>query len=269
MNISIPESLKTKVKYKNEVCIPKIIHQTYISIDKLPEQWKKTPESWQVNNPEWKYVFWSDKKCRKLVKRKFLWFLDIYDNYEYNIQRADAIRYMIMYSYGGIYVDCDIACLKGIDDLFMENSDVYLINTPTANDDTVTNCLMASKAKSNFWFELMKEMMNRALYPSVLWIGKHWKVMNTTGPFLVNYMYNQKKDHYKFHLLSQINLLPPCCNICSNKPCSDHMSYVKLLEGSSWINIDGQIYNLILCNWFYMIIMIGVIYYVYNITEFV
>ena len=38
---------------------------------------------------------------------RYPWFLEDWDQYEFPIQRADAIRYFVLSHYGGIYIDLD------------------------------------------------------------------------------------------------------------------------------------------------------------------
>ena len=51
---------------------------------------------------------------------------EIYDNYDVNIKRVDAVRYFYLYHFGGLYVDLDFECIKNIPDqcskIVIENS---------------------------------------------------------------------------------------------------------------------------------------------------
>ena len=54
------------------------------------------------------YMFWSDHDSRELIRTDFPWFLHTFDAYKHPIQRADAIRYFVLYKYGGVYCDMDV-----------------------------------------------------------------------------------------------------------------------------------------------------------------
>ena len=41
--------------------------------------------------------------------------LETFKSYPFNIQRADAIRYMVLEHYGGVYIDLDIICRRRLD----------------------------------------------------------------------------------------------------------------------------------------------------------
>ena len=177
--IIVPERLQSQFPLLPRVQIPCIIHQTFKS-RVLPPLWQDTPASWCRHHPTWTYMFWDDEANRRLVASKFPSFLASYDSYEYPIQRADAVRYMILYTYGGLYVDMDMAANRQVDDLFYGEADVYLLRSP--NMEIMTNCLMGSKQGSHFWLHVIELMRERAIDPSILWATKHQTVMYSTGP---------------------------------------------------------------------------------------
>jgi len=262
--VIIPEILKEIVPHIPKVSIPCIIHQTYISLEKLPKVWKDTPATWRHHHPTWEYRFWSDDDCRRLVKEQFPWFLTTYDRYEYNIQRADAIRPMILYFLGGLYGDLDIVPTRPLDDLFYKDSDLYLIRTPNTN--TLTNCLMASKPGIKFWIRLIEEMKLRAENLNILSLGKHWTVMTTTGPMILSDIFSEHEKNLKVKFLPQSLVLP--CNICTPKPCSTILGYTKLLDGSSWIEFDTTIYNFTLCHYPQLLILFAVAFFLYMVYTY-
>jgi len=91
--------------------IPKIIHQIYWDFTEnnkqIPEEWLKFSKNIKNSNSNWEYKLWDYKDCIKLLEEHYPWFLEIYKNYKYPIQKADAIRPFILYHYGGIYLDLD------------------------------------------------------------------------------------------------------------------------------------------------------------------
>jgi len=90
---------------------PCLVHQTYKSQAQLPDQWKINSRAWKTlaqSVPGCQYVFWSDARLRLLIARYYPWFLTAYAAYPYPIQRVDAARYFILYSYGGLYADLDM-----------------------------------------------------------------------------------------------------------------------------------------------------------------
>ena len=47
-----------------------------------------------------------------LTAYRYPWFLETWDNYPFNIERADAIRYFVLAHYGGVYIDLDDVSVK-------------------------------------------------------------------------------------------------------------------------------------------------------------
>ena len=72
--------------------IPCIVHQTW-SGEEIPSQFTPWVRSWMEQNPSWQYWFWTDDDIRCFVEHHFPQYLDLYDDYEYNINRADVMRY--------------------------------------------------------------------------------------------------------------------------------------------------------------------------------
>ena len=53
----------------------------------------------------WEYRLSEDAANRRFIAEHFPWFLSLYDIYRLNIQRADAVRYLILFTHGGLFVD--------------------------------------------------------------------------------------------------------------------------------------------------------------------
>jgi len=230
----------------DELNIPKIIHLTYKDYN-IPDVWKTTIQVWKKKHPDWEVRFWTDEDNRKLIQTKYPEFLEIYDSYEYGIQRADAIRYYILYTYGGLYSDMDIQPVKNFNKIFYKtkNKDVYLIRSPHLK--YITNAFMASRPNSDFWLHVVKELKESIKNPSVFWVGKHLNVMNTTGPLMLSRAYDSYKSKRRICFMPQEFMFPSKCNACTAKPCKTRASYTKILEGSSWCTLDSRIYIHFLC----------------------
>lgn len=106
-------------KFSHATClIPRIIHQTWKN-EYVPMEFAGYMRSW-INvhrNPSWSHWFWTDKRNRLLVETRFPQYLDLYDKLPENIMRADLIRYLILYEYGGVYADLDFEAYRPLDGL--------------------------------------------------------------------------------------------------------------------------------------------------------
>lgn len=222
--------------------IPKIIHQTYKSIEEIPEHWKESHNQWKKLHPEAVYMFWSDKSMDSFVKKNFPEFYSYYKKFPYTIQRVDAFRYMILYTYGGIYSDLDIVPNKNV---FNEMGHGDLFLTYSANSyGLYTNMLMASKSQHPFWLEVIEEMKKKEKF---YYIGKHLRVFNTTGPFMLNRVC-QNTTH-NITLLSYLLYNPSdISDVQSGKSKEKKDTVLRIVEGSSWNSIDSKIYNFFYIN---------------------
>jgi len=110
------------------MAIPKIIHQVWEGKKepKIPIRLRILADTWKEKNPSWEYHLWNADEMDELVRTYFPEFLMIYQSFKYDVQRWDAIRYMILYHYGGVYADLDSECFRSIDSI-VENYDVFFV----------------------------------------------------------------------------------------------------------------------------------------------
>ena len=95
---------------------PRIIHQTWKDAN-VPDEFKAFQRSVREQNPGFEYVLWTDDDNRSLIESHYAWFLPTYDGYTHHIERVDAVRYFILLTHGGVYIDLDMECLAPIDEL--------------------------------------------------------------------------------------------------------------------------------------------------------
>lgn len=216
--------------------IPKRIWQTWKTHD-VPQQWKAAQLSIISMNPGYEYTLLSDEDNLNIVKTYFPDFLPFFLNFKYPIQRADAIRYIILYLYGGIYIDLDFEALKPFGDIIL-NKPIGLPINHNKIISYVTNYIMVSVKGCKFWLECIDEMKKTNLA-----LGKHLHVYVTTGPFMLTNVYKRNKDKIEI-----IEFNVPC-SICEVKNCKyDKRYYLRGIKGQSWIGYDTVLYNFLYCN---------------------
>jgi len=242
-----------------ECRIPRIFMQTWKNSD-VPDRWKSSPQSVKEKMSNWDYHLMTDEMNREFVKTYFPDFLRIYDGFRYPIQRADTIRYMWLYINGGVYMDLDIVLNKSIENLFTSDCEVYLVHSGNFGS-YYTNALMASKPRSAFWLECLEEIKSSVTNPSPLWIGRHFHVMNTTGPMMLTRVAN--RSSVVIGTLPSRFLIP--CSLC-DLPCQHPDDvYAYPIPGSSWITWDTLIYIFFFCHW-KTIVAIVVIFIIVMLT---
>ena len=145
---------------------------------------------------------WTDEMNREFVRTHYPDFLEKYDAYPNKIQRADAIRYLLLQTYGGLYVDLDFECLEPEFITLLEDADFVAGKEPYAHsncygmDYIVCNALMASVPNHPFLAQVIQRMMNH----SRGWNVRHGgDILSSTGPFLLTDAYNEypQKDNVR------------------------------------------------------------------------
>lgn len=107
--------------------VPKVIHFIWIGPRPFPKNSLDNLKSWKQFHPNWKICFWTDSKDRPLpmsgMERRLIQEFDFgpfeklmaaTDNWA---EKADLIRYMILYKEGGIYTDHDVEAFRSLSPL--------------------------------------------------------------------------------------------------------------------------------------------------------
>ncbi|MDL2297301.1 hypothetical protein LJC68_06815 [Bacteroidales bacterium OttesenSCG-928-B11] len=173
--------------------IPKIIHQIWSGIeDPIPETFIRFGESWKRDYPDWEYVLWDHAKMENFVEQHYPEYSDIYHRFPYNIQRWDAIRYLILYKLGGMYVDFDYESLKSLQPV-LEGRDCCFPSEQEADPDNgkklvFNNALMACVPAHPFMRAIIEKVFTEeSLNPGD--IKREDCVMKTTGPWMLMELY--------------------------------------------------------------------------------
>lgn len=237
--------------------IPHIIHQIYWDFSgnnkSIPKEWEEGQYSWKKIHPDWKYKLWNDKDCLELLTNYYKWFLPIYNNYKYEIQRCDSIRPFILYHYGGLYADMDTLCVKSFNNILIEDG-IYILEN--WDGKIYNNGLMASSKNHDFWKIVMEDMIHNK--------DKKWYqfyqqyILQSTGPKLLNKSLEKYTKNDK-HML-QKETFNKCGDMC-NTSCdiSDNRGvYVFSIDGKSWWNSIDHLFNIIRCKHKLILIIISV-----------
>jgi mannosyltransferase OCH1-like enzyme len=187
LNLSV--SQRTPFQYvhppSSTAQIPRIIHHiwfTAISRDgspqtEIPLLWSDTQTMCQDNNPNFTFYTWSAETGHDFIQQNYPWFIPTYDAYPFPIQRVDALKYFLLWHYGGVYIDLDISCRRPLDPL-LEFSAWFPRATPLG----VNNDLMASRPGHPVFGRMIRSLQvynchYYFTYPTVFW---------STGPMFVN-----------------------------------------------------------------------------------
>lgn len=170
--------------------IPRIIHQTW-KTDEIPVRFEKWIKTWTKNHPDWEYWLWTDDSARQLIAERHPQLLPIFNNYPQGIRRADALRYVVLYEFGGIYADLDLESLMAVDSMHRKYS-CFVSQEPYEHpildsnfESLVINAVLGCRAKHPF----MKLLMDNL--PA---FSHMWDVLDSTGPHFVTLHYRKFKS---------------------------------------------------------------------------
>lgn len=212
-----------ELKPDRELLIPKIIHQTY-KTEEVPEKWKEMQKSVMDNHPDYKYILWTDEMAEDFIAKEYPWFLPTYQSYPFPIQRADVIRYFILYHFGGIYVDLDNGSRHKFDPLLAFPA--WLRKTePTG----VSNDIMGSIPNHPFFGKVIDNLKKY----NINYFVPYLTIMYSTGPLFLSVMWKQFK-RWGVPPGGEVRIVFPAD---SNKP---RTNFFLQVHGSSWHVGDAQ-----------------------------
>jgi len=222
--------------------VSKILHQSWSSRTLVPHSAELT-EGWKALHPGWTYKLWTDQECEDFVSAVYPEFLAKYKSFPYPIQRFDAVRYLILHTYGGVYLDLDMFPLKAL--TFLESCTEFVVCKEPAEaagihgrDFIVSNAFMASPPQHRFINHLLHDMLT---YKSGF-KDRNNLILDTTGPFFMSRVYKRRSDGVR--LLHPAYFMPLSykeVDACVSQ--SDSLTFYKkahsaygvhMFEGSWW-----------------------------------
>jgi len=231
--------------------IPAILHQTW-KTEEIPENWQAAVKSCKEINSNFEYMLWTDTKMEEFVQTNYPGFYPVYQSYAHQIQRCDAFRYLVLYKYGGVYLDMDIVCKKNLN-AYLKYDIVFAASSNI--ETSFTNSFLMVIPQHPF----MKFCIdNLPMYVnSYSYFGKHIHIMNSTGPSFLTKML-QKYNIGKIpnnHVLSKEEFSGDC-SVCNNGQCKGGQLFTHI-KGQTWNSYDSLFYNYCLCNYKKMIVGIA------------
>lgn len=173
--------------------IPKIIHQIWVGDLPIPEKSVEFIKNIKTLHPEYEYRLWNNDDLTPLNFSNILYI----NKASSNAQKADMMRYEILYRFGGIYLDIDFELFKSIDGLLKNkmvvcnedgNIDQYMSNSfiaCTKGNENLHRCVQAIKtvdynapinhSTGPYFFRKNIDLNEDAtLLPTINMYPKHW-----------------------------------------------------------------------------------------------
>lgn len=192
-----------------DICVPRIIHQTWKDHD-IPEHLRIMQDSVIKNNPKYTYMFWTDEDIKNFIDSEYNNITAFYKSLTYPIQNIDFARLLILYHFGGIYIDLDSMCYGGLDDLLgfpvsisnTEKHKAYSSHYPFV----LNNAFMSAEKNNHFIKKVIHDVIGYEDPPDYLAYASFnpicTKILRSAGPLRVTESYMEYK--YK----SLVNILP-------------------------------------------------------------
>lgn len=223
--------------------IPRVVHLTWKTKENIPEKWKPSLNAWK----RMKGItvrFWTDRDLEEFVTSQWPSELPRYLAWPKQIQRVDHARYMILYTFGGIYCDLDIEPVVDMEPLLqlLENWPEHVclaeMARPWGQWQRATNSFMVSCKGHPFWLHLLQNTKPTLFERALMQLSPHHMgVIFSMGPGRLNRAL--AKD------TSQAIVLPNMFvhYTANNKPSSTLPppagSLVRIRQGCSWHQNNG------------------------------
>ena len=145
--------------------IPKIIHQTWRDKNLPPIIYKLVSENIRFfKSNGYEFMFWTDEMILKLIADEYPNFYNIYKMARTGVQKGDIARILLVYHYGGIYIDLDVLVLRDFSEILDMNADkLYITYEPSGqtmalynSDKYICNAFFAANKQNN----MLKAILN-------------------------------------------------------------------------------------------------------------
>jgi inositol phosphorylceramide mannosyltransferase catalytic subunit len=250
---SSPKKFEKSMDFKNE-CVPKIIHQMWMD-ERIPPHLKLMQNSVLKNHPEYKHRLWTDEKIDCFILQNYPHLYEFYNSFEYIIQKIDFARLLIVYHFGGVYLDLDTYCYQNLNCIL--NKPISLVKTKKHSMFTdyyplILNNAFVSAEKNNLF---LKTAINNIIkYKDPLDYKKYCKgntvyakILKSAGPLMITetYMnYNFKEminllDNDFYYGVEKTNDTDHAIFSLIKKHSNNNISFLHIHE-SSWWKKDGK-----------------------------
>ncbi len=197
-------------------------------------------------------MLWTDDSSREFIANEYPWFLDTFSGYTYPIQRADAIRYFVLYHYGGVYVDLDIGCQRPMDPLL-----TFPVILPRTIPVGVSNDLMFAEKHHPF----MAQTIRNLIAFDYSWVLNYPTVMFSTGPMFLSFQYGLWAGRHTAtpeFPAGEVRILPKSLYGKNALPEEAPHSYFAHYYGSSW-HADDAAFIGFLGQWGKILMWVGLV----------
>lgn len=171
--------------------VPNIIHRTWYSKSLHKKMYDLAYYSWLKLNPTYKMIWNDDNDCEISMKEYGLKEYLAWKRIIPTAYKADLWRAIVLYKYGGVYVDSYAVAVKSIDDIIlksnMQNEKNIFISVLDAEGfgSGIHNGLIICTPKHPLLLQYINDMLDN------IKIGKEDTIMALTGPICLSRSINR------------------------------------------------------------------------------
>lgn len=173
----------------------------------IPNKYSPFVKSVEKFKSNWNYMFFTDADIELFMNNYASEYKSVFDNFPHKIQKIDFFRYLVIYHFGGLYLDLDILLQTPLDNL-LKDPDVckFPIEINEVQDTIITrnnffsligNYAFYAPAKHPFIKKIIDNIVNERMSQSDIELAQktngdskdHVYVYCTTGPIMVTQSY--------------------------------------------------------------------------------
>ena len=163
--------------------IPKRVNFIWTD-DKIPVMFVENIRSFRRHNPDWDILIWTLQIGRYLIARKESHLLHTFDGHKMNVVKADIIKYVILYHYGGAYFDLDTRSVNALS-TFIEDKECIL--SAEAQESAIVLLRRHSVLASSVFLCRAQHPLFRHYLDMLPFYGLEKNIMAAAGPLFVTW----------------------------------------------------------------------------------
>ncbi|KAE8153968.1 glycosyl transferase [Aspergillus avenaceus] len=174
--------------------VPARLHHVHLGGSQVRPEWLSAREECLKVHPGWEAHVWDDATAGHFVRTNFPELYDTWENYPYLVQKVDALRYMVLYKFGGVILDLDLVCKRSLEPLRR-----FDFVAPAAHPAGFSIGMLLSSPNNSFVGDLIHNLprFNRR------WLLLPYAtVMFSTGCHYASTIYTMKADRSSLRILS-------------------------------------------------------------------
>lgn len=176
--------------------IQKIIHQIWLQgKENISNEHKNKINKIKEINNDFNYMLWDEINILKLIK-KDNYLINKYYSFIYLHQKVDFAKFVILNSYGGIYIDIDCDVVKNLNNIFNQVSKYDLIISKISDKIDMVSSLLSCRKISNGFnngviigkpnTHILNFLIKNLKSECSFYENKLLCIQNTTGPPIFN-----------------------------------------------------------------------------------